>query len=280
MRIEAALRPRHRSSPVETTEPSTSMVSRFSPRRSMAAATSSALSAASPRRCRVRNCASQRPIVRAAGSRCSPVSRATTGSLARYATCRTRRPPTISSVEQHHDHADHTVVGAGHRRAEVATNASRQSSWRKYRRTSSSPANDVSPDRVNRNARSALTRPRSSAFLNRITNGLSLLVRFGGSHLETTTAEGHFLSHPACAARFFVTSRLIKGVRLPAPDGLAQGALEARALVRATSSQPEAGSGTRRAAPRTTMPPPRCSTTRVPMTASMRRALPPPRDTA
>ena len=42
----------------------------------------------------------------------------------------------------------------------------------------------------------SLTRLRSSAFLNRIANGLSLLVRFGGSHLETTTARGHLRSHP------------------------------------------------------------------------------------
>jgi len=50
MRIEAALRPRH-AQPGRHTEPSTSIVSRLSPSRSMAAATSCALSRSSPCRC-------------------------------------------------------------------------------------------------------------------------------------------------------------------------------------------------------------------------------------
>ena len=63
-------------------------------------------------------------------------------------------------------------------------------------------------DRVKRNARSALTRPRNSALFNLISNGLSLLVCFVGSHHETTTARGHFLSQRGSSAFFFVRSRL------------------------------------------------------------------------
>ena len=56
---------------------------------------------------------------------------------------------------------------------------------------------------MNRNARSALTRPRNSALLTRITNGLSLVGCFVGSHHETTTARGHFLSQQGLVRAFF-----------------------------------------------------------------------------
>src|SRR5204863_1944637 len=46
----------------------------------------------------------------------------------------------------------------------------------KYRRTNSSPAYEVSPVRPNRSFRFPLTRPRKSALLHRIGNGLSLRV--------------------------------------------------------------------------------------------------------
>ena len=92
--------------------------------------------------------------------------------------------------EQHEHHARHAEVGARHPRTTQLPQQHAHATAREIAAEEFRPACDVSPVWANRNARFPLTRPRNSALLRRIGNGLSLWWMLDARNTRSTTMKG------------------------------------------------------------------------------------------